>query len=375
MLAPMQGITNRALRSLFAEWVRPDVVFTEFVRVWPGPSPISRADEREMASRGAEPLVVQLIGSDPVRLVAGALAARRAGVAHLNLNLGCPSGRHAARSAGGALLKSASRLPELLRRLRGAFDGSLSVKVRAGYDDPRQIFNLLPMFEAASVDFVVLHPRTVVQAFAGRADHEITAAAVRRTRLPVIANGDITTTAEGQRVLQLTGAAGLMLGRGALADPVLFERLRGHAAAVPDAAEQARVLRGLLEGLLPRFRALFCGDCQVLAKLREPLAFVTSPALQPVVVRLRRAKSLAVFGEVLAAIGSTSTERMSGHSPASSRGIPTAPRSAWASGSSSDSREEPAPRRPAASPSRRARLARTRIAPSPSRGRRPSPGE
>jgi len=299
----MQGITNSALRSLFADWVRPDVVFTEFVRVRPGANPVSRADEREMASRSAEPLVAQLIGSDPMGLAAGALVAQRAGVAHLNLNLGCPSRRHVARSAGGALLRSASQLPELLRRLREAFDGSLSVKVRAGYDDPRQIFDLLPMFEAASVDFVVLHPRTVVQAFSGRADHEITAAAVRRTSLPVIANGDITTASEGQRVLQLTGAAGLMLGRGALADPVLFERLRGQAAAIPDASEQALVLRGLLERLLPRYQTLFRGDAQVLAKLREPLAFVTSPALQPAVARLRRAKSLTALGEVLTAIG------------------------------------------------------------------------
>jgi tRNA-dihydrouridine synthase B len=160
------------------------------------------------------------------------------------------------------------------------------------------------MFEAASVDFVVLHPRTVVQVLSGRADHEITAATVRRTSLPVIANGDITTAAEGQRVLQLTGAAGLMLGRGALADPLLFERLRGQAAAIPGVAEQTLVLCGLLERLLPRYQTLFRGDAQVLAKLREPLAFVTSPVLQPAVTRLRRAKSLTALREVLTAIGS-----------------------------------------------------------------------
>jgi tRNA-dihydrouridine synthase B len=295
----MQGITNGALRSLFADWVRPDVVFTEYVRVRPGANPVSGADEREMAWRGAVPLVVQLIGSDPTALAAGALAAQRVGVAHLNLNLGCPSGRHAARSGGGALLRSSTRLPEILHRLREAFDGSLSVKVRAGYDDPRQIFDLLPIFEAASIDFVVLHPRTVTEAFAGRANHEITSGVVRRTSLPVIANGDITTTAEGQRVLELTGAAGLMLGRGVLADPVLFERLRGRAAATPDAAEQALVLRGFLEGLLRLYQTLFRDDAQVLAKLREPLAFVTSSVLQPTLARLRRAKNLAAFREVL----------------------------------------------------------------------------
>ncbi len=295
MLAPMQGITNAALRGVLAGWVRPDVLFTELVRVRTGDAPVSRADAREMAARSAAPLVVQLIGSDAGALVAGAEAATRAGAEHLNLNLGCPSGRHVARSAGGALLRRPEAVPELLRQLRGAFGGSLSVKVRAGHDDPRQILELLPVFEDAGVDFVVLHPRTVTQGFGGRADHALTAEVVRRTRLPVIANGDITTAEEGERVLARTGAAGLMLGRGALADPLLFERLRGRAAARPDRGEQARVLRRFVEALLPRYAALFCGDAQVLAKLREPLAFVTSsrPALRPAVTALRRAHTVA----------------------------------------------------------------------------------
>jgi len=253
-----------------------------------------------MAARRTVPLVVQLIGSDPAALEAGAEAATRAGAAHLNLNLGCPSGRHVARSAGGALLGRPAALPELLGRLRRAFAGSLSVKVRAGYDDPRQILGLLPRFEEAGVDFVVLHPRTVAQGFRGRADHALTAEVVSRTRLPVIANGDVTTAAEARRVLQETGAAGLMLGRGALADPLLFERVRGHAPATPDAAEQARVLLRFLELLLPRYTELFCGEAQVLAKLREPLAFVTSPELRPAVRALRRARSLAELGALLA---------------------------------------------------------------------------
>jgi tRNA-dihydrouridine synthase len=295
MLAPMQGLTNRALRAVFVEWVRPDVVWTEFVRGRPGPEVLSRSDQRELASQACVPLVVQLIGNDRGGLQAAAGAAHQAGVAHLNFNLGCPTGRHTGRCAGGALLAFPERLPALLGALRAAFPGSLSVKLRAGFDDPRQVFTLLPLFEQVGIDYLVLHPRTVAQRFDGHADHRLTAEVVRATALPVIANGDVTSAAQGTRVLEETGAAGLMLGRGAMADPLLFRRLRGAAPPAPDGTE----LRQLLERLLPRYVELFCGDHQVLAKLKEPLAFASTLHSRDAIVRLRRARSLAAFRDAL----------------------------------------------------------------------------
>ena len=231
MLAPMQGVTNPALRSLFAEWARPDVLFTEFLRVRPASAggPLAPKDLRQ--ARGEEhgvPLVVQLIGSEPAGLIDAAGAAQRAGAVHLNLNLGCPFGRMTSGS-GGQLLQRPAQLAPVLTALRAVVEGSLSVKVRSGWDDPEQIFSLLPLFEAAGIDYLVLHPRTVVQHYEGEADHRITARVVEGTRLPVIANGDIRTAEVGRRVLEETGAAGLMLGRGAIADPELFARLRGEA--------------------------------------------------------------------------------------------------------------------------------------------------
>lgn len=90
MLAPMQGLTNRALRGLFVEWVRPDVVFTEFVRVKAGARKnISANDRREIsAAEAGAPLVVQLIGADTAALLTAARTAQELGVRHLNLNLG-----------------------------------------------------------------------------------------------------------------------------------------------------------------------------------------------------------------------------------------------------------------------------------------------
>ncbi len=179
--------------------------------------------------------------------------------------------------------------------MRQASRGSFSVKLRAGYYDPEQVFGLLQMFEDAGVDFLILHPRTVVQKYAGSADHRITAEVVRQTRLPVIANGDITSAAVGKAVLEQTAAAGLMLGRQAIADPWLFSRLRGIAPQQAQPAERVAELRSYLKELTGRYQQIFCGDHQVLCKLKETLAFTDDPALKHGVTALRRAKTLEAF--------------------------------------------------------------------------------
>lgn len=301
MLAPLQGLTNRALRAWFCTSVRPDVVFTEFLRVKGGArGQLAAVDRREIVPPPAGvPLVVQLVGHDREGLVAAARSARAAGAQHLNLNMGCPYGRMSSGLTGGGMLRRPELLPELLGALRKAVDCSLSVKLRAGYDDPRQIFTLLPMLEAAGIDFLVLHPRTVVQQYAGAADHRLTAAVVAATRLPVIANGDIVEAVAGRAVLEATGAAGLMVGRGAIGDPRLFTRLRHDAPQQPLPAVRRRELQTYLGELAAGYRELFCGEAQVLAKLKEVLAFVAEPELAGLVRALRRCRTLEAFTGVV----------------------------------------------------------------------------
>ena len=301
MLAPMQGLTNRALRALFINRVQPDVVFTEFVRAQADIDKcISDSDRREIDNGcNSTSLVVQLIGSNTDFLVAAADTVQELGAKHLNINLGCPYGRMTQNTAGGALLKTPADLPAMLKSLRKTIFGSFSVKVRAGYEDPSQLLSLVPVFEDCGVDFLVVHPRTVQQKFNGPADHNVTGAVVRQTSLPVIANGDIWTVADGERVLTQTGAAGLMLGRGAIADPLLFERLRGNYSALSTPEQRAAELRDYLQELLARYQELFCGDQQVLWKMKEVLTFIKDPCFAKQMRKLKKAKSLNAFSSIL----------------------------------------------------------------------------
>lgn len=302
MLAPMQGLTNRALRNLFVERFNPDVVFTEYVRVRSGSrKKISDSDRLEITeSIGGVPLVVQLIGNDTAALVAAAETVQELGVVYLNINLGCPYGRMTGNSAGGALLQEPTKLAKMLSCLRQCVHGSFSVKVRSGFDDSSQIFSFVKLFEDCGIDYLVVHPRTVQQRYSGMADHAVTAEVVRCTSLPIIANGDVFTEADGRRVLKQTGAAGLMLGRGAIADPFLFERLRGRYPAKSTKEKRRLELQEYLQELLHRYQELFCGENQILSKMKEVLNQINDTDFIKMGLQLKRCKNLACFAELVA---------------------------------------------------------------------------
>lgn len=301
MLAPMQGITNRALRDLFVERYAPDIVFTEFIPVRSGAKkPVSKNDCREVSSiEKSVPLIVQLIGSETKTLIEAAKTVQGLGAEHINLNLGCPYGRMANKTAGGSLLGTPSLLVQILTGLRPHVRGSFSVKLRSGIEDSSELPGLVTLFEDCGIDFIILHPRTVQQKYGGAADHRVTAGAVQQSSLPVIANGDIFTADDGWNVLEQTGCAGLMLGRGAIADPFLFDRIRRKYNNVSPKDRRREELRSYFLELLKRYDELFCGDNQVLAKMKEVVRQVNDPDLGKTVQKLLKSKRLDRFVDVL----------------------------------------------------------------------------
>ena len=303
MLAPMQGLTNRGIRDVFANTVRPDVVFTEFVRVKPRSKRlITQADLVEACTPSADvPLVVQVIGSaeDGVVEATRELVAR--GVQHINVNMGCPFGRMTSVLAGGGMFKHPETIEPMLAQLRALVPGSLSVKTRLGIEDPRKIFEVLPAFESAGVDFMIIHSRTVKQKYTGGADHDLTRELVETSALPVIANGDVCDEGRAAQVMAHTNAAGLMLGRGAISDPRLFERIRGKAPARPSGQARRCELAAHLFEVLRAYEGLFCGDAQVLSEFRQLLVHVPDPELGRWIKGLKKKKRATEVLNALAA--------------------------------------------------------------------------
>lgn len=302
MLAPMQGLTNRALRGVYAETARPDLLFTEFVRVRPrAKAMVAQSDFVEaLACVAGTPLVVQVIGSADEGVTQATRELVERGVLHINVNMGCPFGRMTSVLAGGGMFRNPQSVGPMLRELRRIVPGSLSVKTRTGIDDERELFAILPAFEDAGIDFLIVHARTVKQKYKGEANHAITQELVRRSSLPIIANGDICSPAQARRVLAQTGASGLMLGRGAIADPWLFERIRGNAGERPKSAQHKRELAQHLALLLERYSEIFCGEAQILSKFRETLVHFRDPALRRWGRKLSKGKHLIAVSKMLA---------------------------------------------------------------------------
>ncbi len=200
---------------------------------------------------------------------------------------------------GGELLRDPAELAVLLRQLRARIKVDFSVKCRAGYDDPRQIFELLPIFADCGVDWLILHPRTVVQCYKGRADHQLTAEVAAACPLPLVVNGDINEVETGLELLEIAGVVGLMLGRGALADPFLFKRLRQRQLDPVSQAERSEQLRGYIGDLLPGYLEQFCGERQALMKLKDLLNFIPDPERQRIFGKMKRAQSLEKFRRLL----------------------------------------------------------------------------
>lgn len=301
MLAPMQGLTNRGLRRVYGERVRPDVLFTEFVRVRPGAArPVATSDFVE-ATAGVcgIPLIVQVIGCADEGVVEATAELVAAGVEHINVNMGCPWGRMTSVLAGGGMFRAPETVAPMLRKLRALVPGSLSVKTRTGIDDERQIFEVLPAFVEAGIDFLVVHSRTVAQKYRGEANHVLTAEIVDSIPIPVIANGDVRSAGDARAVLAQTGAAGLMLGRGALADPHLFGRIRGTAPATPTGAQRKSELAELWRAILDEYVEMFSGDAQVLSKFGSLTRHVDDPALRRWLKGMKKARRVAQLREAL----------------------------------------------------------------------------
>jgi nifR3 family TIM-barrel protein len=162
--------------------------------------------------------------------------------------MGCPVKKVVRTGAGAALMKNPALAFEIMKAVRRATALPLTVKIRSGWSDRTvNAPELARLAAEAGLDAVIVHPRTVAQGFGGRADWRIIADVKRELTIPVVGNGDIRTPADAARMRAETGCDGVMVGRGALGNPWIFQGIADAGAARedgwPDAAERERVLR------------------------------------------------------------------------------------------------------------------------------------
>ncbi|HWZ88133.1 MAG TPA: tRNA-dihydrouridine synthase family protein [Polyangiaceae bacterium] len=255
VLAPMEGVTNAAVREVLASYGPVGLVCTEFVRISGGR--ISRSYlARQVEKLPSVPLSVQVMGNDPELMAEAGAVVARAGADVVDLNLGCPTNAAVRKGVGAALLKQPELLARLLSTMRAAVPGLLSAKLRAGFDTTSDALRNARLVEDSGLDYLTIHPRRRTDHYSGSADWRIVALVRSELRIPVVGNGDIWHAQSALRMFEETRCDAVMLGRPALRNPWIFRQIAdlfaGREPFRPSGADLARHLRRLAVALASR---------------------------------------------------------------------------------------------------------------------------
>jgi nifR3 family TIM-barrel protein len=237
VLAPMAGITNAAYRRLCAEqgaglYVCEMITSRGLVERDSTTLKMLVFDDLEKTRS------VQLYGTDPSYVgKATEILCAEYGVHHVDLNFGCPVPKVTRKGGGGALPWKRGLLGEILTAAVGAaeqYGVPVTMKTRKGLDDDHLTYlDAGQIAEDSGVVAIALHGRTVAQAYSGRADWDAIARLVEHVSIPVLGNGDIWEAGDALRMVEETGAAGVVVGRGCLGRPWLFRDLAAAFSSPP----------------------------------------------------------------------------------------------------------------------------------------------
>lgn len=248
-LAPMQDVTDGAFWTLTHRYGGADIYWTEYLRVSATSIPEKRIIHDITTNTTGKPVIAQMIGNDIEGLVRTARVLQTLPVAAIDLNLGCPAPIVYRKCAGGGLLREPQRVDRILGALRDAISIPFTVKTRIGFASPDEFDHLLSIFSRHSLDALTVHARTVSQQYRLPVHYERIRQAVDAMPCPVIANGHVYSAAQAQDLLEQSGARGLMIGRGVIRSPWLFnqirQQLRGEPITLPTGRDVLEYVRAL----------------------------------------------------------------------------------------------------------------------------------
>ena len=299
-LAPMQDVTDLPFLKLMTAYGGADVYYTEYFRVH-GTSSLEKYILQSITENPTgRPIIAQMIGNDIPALVRTARELQQHPIVAVDLNLGCPAPIVYRKCAGGGLLREPRRIDAILGALRDAVKIKFTVKTRLGFDSPKVFDELLTIFAKHSIDLLTVHGRTVAEGYRSEVHYDWITRAVAAMPCPVLANGNISSAQKSAEVLQITGARGLMIGRGAIRNPWLFQQIRqqrrGEEIFAPSGRDVLAYVRALYDAVCsPAVR-----ESAQVEKMKKYLNFIglgVEPA-EPFLFQIRRVETKADFFRV-----------------------------------------------------------------------------
>ena len=255
-LAPMAGVTDTAYRIIAHDMGCP-LCYAEMV----SSQGIHFKNERTLSMLQSEPaerpLAMQIFAASPEMAAEAAAYVEELGTADiLDFNMGCPAPKIVKNGEGSALMRDPERATAILTAIRKAVKMPFTVKMRIGWDESSiNVVDLAKRAEAAGVDAITVHGRTREQFYRGHADWEKIGEVRRAVSIPVIANGDVRTYDDLDRIREVTGCEAVMVGRAAQGNPWIFRQLThylrtGERLPGPTMRERAEVIVRHLDLLL-----------------------------------------------------------------------------------------------------------------------------
>ena len=255
MLAPLAGYTNAAFREICAQY-GAEYTVSEMISA----KAVCYGDKKTLVlarNSSSVPMGLQLFGAEP-EFIAKAIKILTSEEylegnssilpAAFDINMGCPVHKIVSNGEGSALMRDPECAAEIVRAAVGASPLPVTVKIRAGYSESeRNAPEVARLLEEAGAALVCVHGRTRTQMYSGTVDRDIIREVKRAVSVPVIANGDICSGEQAVDMLEYTGADGLMIGRGAVGNPWIFEqiiaRLEGSEPREVSASERAQTAK------------------------------------------------------------------------------------------------------------------------------------
>jgi len=247
-LSPMADMTDSAFCQVVRNIGGADVVFREMVSA----EALVRENEKTIGMtdfvEAERPIVQQIFGSDAVTMAKAAeIVMEHAKPEGIDINMGCPVYKITSNFNGCALMKEPERAAEIIREMKKVMgDTPLSVKIRLGWSDPDDFKNFIPVIEEAGANLITVHGRTKAQGYSGVSDWKRIAEAKKIATVPLLANGDIHEPHQVKEALEVTGADGVLIARGALGNPWFFSQtqklMNGETNILIPLEERVRVV-------------------------------------------------------------------------------------------------------------------------------------
>lgn len=271
----MAGVTDRPFRQLCKK-LGAGMAVSEMVTsnslLYGSAKTLRRANHEGEVN----PISVQIAGADPKMMAEAAKYNVDNGAQIIDINMGCPAKKICNVMAGSALLKDEPLVAQILRAVVEAADVPVTLKIRTGWDKfNRNAVAVARMAEDIGVQALAMHGRTRACLYTGDAEYETIAAVKQAIKIPLIANGDITTPEKAKFVLEQTGADGVMIGRAAQGRPWIFREIEhflktGTHLPPPEVSEIHRVMLGHLHDLYA-----FYGDLTGMRVARKHISWYT----------------------------------------------------------------------------------------------------